>query len=234
MIRLLRALNQFRKIRTAPEADRLKYVFGTLAAMGHDRYYETRDRYLGDPSFCQLLASKPTLSERMANMDALASMPASSLGRALHEYLSDDEIDYAKFITEYDTAGLSARAGVNKKYNDRERDLHDIIHVLFGYERTRFGEAATISTQYWQGGPAGFAVIAFAGVLRYVFVRPRYAVLVLRALFGAWHRQRGVNLRAYPFEQNLHKDLTAVRQELGIAEKSQALRTVLANTRWKD
>ena len=234
MIRLLRALNHFRKIRTASEADRLSHVFATIADMGHDRYNDTRARYLGEPAFCQLLAARPTLSERIADMDALASMPENSLGRALHQYLADDEIDYAKFLTQYDDAGLSAKAGVHKKYNDRERDLHDLTHVLFSYERTRFGEAATISTQYWQGGPAGFAVIAFAGILRYVFIRPRYALLVLRALFSAYARQAGTDLRMYPFEHNLHKPLSTVRAELGIKPASPALRTVLANTRWED
>ena len=167
-------------------------------------------------------------------MDALKNMAPSSLGRALYCFVNDDGVDYAKFLAQYETAGLQARGGLFELYNNRERELHDLIHVLFGYERTRFGEAATISTQFWQGGPSGFAVIAFAGIARYLFVRPRHGLLVLRALRNAYKRQQGIDLRSYPFEQNLHKHINAVRTDLGIKPKSRALRTVLANTRWED
>ena len=234
MIRLAKALNQFRHIRTADEKDRLQYVFGTIAAMGPKRYNKTRSKYLTDGAFCKMLKARPTLTDMLTNLDALEAMPKHSLGHALFEYLSDDEIDYAKFLSQYETAGLQASGGLYEAYNNRERDLHDLIHVLFGYSRTRFGEAATISTQFWQGGPSGFAVIAFAGVLRYLFVRPRYGLLVLRALWSAWWRQRGVDLRSYPFEYNLHKPLTQIRTELGIGEKSAALCQVLRHTRWED
>lgn len=234
MIRLLRALNHFRKIRTAPEADRLTHVFGTLAAMGHRRYNKTRNHYLASPVFCELLSATPTIADYIADLPALAQMPPKSLGRTLGEFLSSGEIDYAKFLSQYSEAGLQANGGLFEAYNNRERDLHDIIHVLFGYERTRFGEAATISTQFWQGGPAGFAVIAFAGVFRYLFIRPKHAILVLRALANAWQRQRGTDLRAYPFEKSMHKPLSTIRKELGIRPKSRALRMVLENTRWED
>lgn len=234
MIRLIRALNHFRKIRTADEADRLTHVFGTIAAMGPARYNKTREKYLADPAFCELLTSKPTLSEIVSDNNTLAGYPPNSLGRALYQFLADEELDYAKFLSQYETAGLQAKGGLLECYNNRERDLHDLVHVLFGYQRTRFGEAATISTQYWQGGPSGFAVIAFAGIARYVFVRPRYALLVLRALIGAYMRQRGVDLRGYLFEKNLHKHINEVRHDLGIKPKSRALRTVLQHTRWED
>ena len=234
MIRLVRALNHFRKIRTADEVDRLTHVFGTVAAMGPARYNKTRVRYLASPAFCEMISSQPSLSDLVADQAALANYPPSSLGRLLYQFLANDNLDYAKFLSQYETAGLQATGGLFELYNNRERDLHDLIHVLFAYERTRFGEAATICTQFWQGGPSGFAVIAFAGIARYLFVRPRHALLVLRALYGAYKRQRGIDLRGYPIERNLHKHINEVRHDLGIKPKSRALRTVLENTRWKD
>ena len=235
MIRLIKALNQFRKIRTASDETRLQYVFGTIAAMGSQRYHKTQARYLSDAGFVKTITKNPTLTHQICDLDALSKFPPSSLGRSLYNFVNSDDVDYAKFLNEYDTAGLSHDGdGVLRIYNERERELHDVIHVVFGYERTRFGEAATVITQYWQGGPSGFAVMTFAGALRYFFIRPKNAWLVIRALFNVWQRQAGIDVRAYPFERNLHKHINEVRNDLGIKPKSRALRTVLANTRWED
>ena len=235
MIRLFRALNQYRQIRTANESDRLRYVFGTVAAMGADRYNSTRATYLSSPLFCELIQREPSLTNLIDDNDYLSTMPQGSLGQAIYELKQSDDVDYAKFLTQYEGAGLqTTNDGLFKTYNNRERDLHDLIHILFDYERTRFGEAATILTQYWQGGPAGFAVIAYAGVFRYAFVRPRYILLVLRAIYGAWKRQRGTDIRSYQFEFNLEKPLWQVRKEIGIKCKSRALDQVLTYTRWQD
>lgn len=235
MLRLFRALNQYRQIRTANEADRLRYVFGTVAAMGSERYNSTRSTYLSSPLFCELIQHEPGLTDKLESTDYLSTMPQGSLGQAMYELKQSKDVDYVKFLSEYEGAGLqTTNDGLLKKYNNRERDLHDLIHILFDYERTRFGEAATILTQYWQGGPSGFAVIAYAGVIRYAFVRPRYLPLVLRAIYGVWKRQRGTDIRSYQFEFSLEKPLWQVRKEIGIKPKSSALEQVLTYTRWQD
>ena len=203
--------------------------------MGDERYKKTQARYMADMDFVATITHNPTLTQQINDADSLSKHPEGSLGRLMHEFVHGGEVDYAKFLSQYDSAGLNVNgAGVLQVYNTRERELHDIIHVLFGYERTRFGEAATISTQYWQGGPSGFAVISFAGVLRYLFIRPKYGLLVLRALWSAWRRQVDVDLRGYDFEKSLHKPVETVKTELGIKPPSKALQTVLANTRWED
>lgn len=235
MIRLLKSLNHFRKIRPAEEKDRLRHVFNTMAAMGSKRYDSTRDKYLNNPKFVELVLSEPTLSDQISDIKTLKKMDKDSFGYAMYEYLADDGIDHAKFLMEYETAGLQARdGGLYEAYNNRERDLHDVIHVLFGYERTRFGEAATVVTHYWQGGSSGFAVMMFAGLVRYLFVRPRHFFTVSKAVFNVWRRQRGVELRSYPIEQSFHKPLQQIRKELGVLPKSPTLKLVLAKTRWKD
>lgn len=235
MIRILRGLNQYRKIRTAPEDERLQYVFGAVRAMGDKRVNETRNRYLSDEGFCALLTAQPRLSDIISDTNSLKKMPEGSLGRRLFEYLQDDQVDYAKYLSEYENAGLGKASGeLNDLYNSRERDLHDFFHIVFDYERTRFGEVATIATQYWQGGSSGFGLMVFAGVLRYMFVRPRRSLWVLRALYNVWYRQRGTDLRAYAFEQSLEKPLWLVRKELGVKPKSPALDIVLKLSSWKD
>lgn len=238
MIRLIKALNHFRKIRPAKEKDRLGHVFNVMAAMGNKRYISTRKKYLKDPIFTELVLSTPTLSDRIKDVEALKRMDKDSFGYAMYEYLADDTIDHSKFLAEYEIAGLQTRDdGLYEAYNNRERDLHDVIHVLFGYNRSRFGEAATVITHYWQGGTSGFAVIMFAGLVRYFFVRPLRALIVFRAVFNVWSRQRGVELRLYPIEQNFHKPLLQLREELGVLPKSPTLKLVAAHdTRsgWKD
>ena len=82
--------------------------------------------------------SKPGLSDLISEPSALAKYPPSSLARALAHFLAADELDYAKFCRNTRQPGCRLRSGLFELYNNRERDLHDLIHVLFGYERTRW------------------------------------------------------------------------------------------------
>lgn len=233
VIRLVEAIRHFRKIRGAKDNDRLGHVFDTMAAMGSKRYDKTRDKYLADPQYVELVRSSPSLSEQIADLDSLQQMDEGSFGRAMYDYLTSSGFNHGKFQAAYQTTGLqSGEHELLRAYDCRERDLHDIIHVLFGYGRTRFGEVATISTHYWQGGASGYGAISFIGVTRYAFTRPRVARLLLKALRSVWDRQKDIELRSYPFEYSLNKPLNLIQQNLNIPPKNRLLCAVLEDTGW--
>jgi len=224
VIRLVKALKHFKGVLKASEEDRLTYVFKVIATMGNKRYEKTRKAHFRNPEFVELLKLKPSLTSQINDLEFLKSLDKNSFGYAVYKFLTEEGADQDSFIKEYEEAGLHYNSvGVEKLYNERERDLHDIIHVLFGYERTFFGETSTVLTHHWQGGLSGFAVIGYAGILGFLLGRPLKTFLLLKVVFSIWNRQRKVNLRSYPLELNFNKPLNQVREELGILPKSKTL-----------
>lgn len=219
--------------RTHKGEAQLDRVFGAVREAGHERYNATRARYVASPAFVERLQQGPSLTSIISNIDMLADFPSGTLGRELHEYLTAEGLDYAKFMSEYAGSKILSDDPILTAYNDRERDLHDIIHVVFRYPRTRFGEMAAIMTQYWQGGQTGYAVIVYGGLFLYLLKKPHKAFVTLRALRSAHERQKGIDLRMYPFEHSMNKRVSSIQAELGIPAKSWALAACLAEP-WKD
>lgn len=233
MIRLVEAIRHFRKIRGAKDKDRLGHVFDTMAAMGSKRYDETRDKYLADPQYVELVRSSPSLSDQIADLDSLRHMDEGSFGRAMYEYLTSSGFNHDKFQAAYQTTGLqSGEDELLRAYDCRERDLHDVIHVLFGYGRTRFGEVATISTHYWQGGASGYGAITFIGVVRYVFTRLALLVCCSKPCVAYGIGKKALSFALTRLKRSLNKPLNVIQQNLGIPPKSRLLCAVLEDTGW--
>ena len=138
--------------------------------------------------------------------------------------MQSEEVDYAKAVADF--------GGFTDGYDSRERDMHDIIHVVFGYSRSRFGEGATIATHYWQGNSFGLAFIVFVGLVRQMLIQPSAARLMYAAIKDVYKRQRGISFHSYAFEDNLTKDIDKIREELRIPKPSPALQTVDRVSTW--
>ena len=110
--------------------------------------------------------------------------------------------------------------------------MHDIIHVVFGYSRSRFGEGATIATHYWQGNFFGLAFIVFVGLARQMLIQPSAAKVMYLAIRDVYKRQKDINFHSYVFEDNLTKDIDIIRKELRITEPTAELRIVDKAATW--
>ena len=147
-----------------------------------------------------------------------------TLGKEIYEFMQSEEVDYAKAVADF--------GGFTDGYDSRERDMHDIIHVVFGYSRSRFGEGATIATHYWQGNSFGLAFIVFVGLARQMLIQPSAAKVMYLAIRDVYKRQKGINFHSYVFEDNLTKDIDIIRKELRITEPTAELRIVDKAATW--
>jgi ubiquinone biosynthesis protein COQ4 len=224
VINFIKAVYHWSRIRKDKPVDRPKRIFKILSLFGTKRYMKTRDKFLSNPDTAALLERDKTLSVLMSNYTEFKRYKKGTLGKDIYEFMQSEEVDYAKLIADF--------GGFTDGYDARERDIHDIIHVVFGYSRSRFGEGATIATHYWQGNSFGLAFAVFMGIARQMLIQPSAAKLMYTAIRDVYKRQKGINFHAYPFEDNLTKDINTIRYELSIPSKTLAIQTVDRLSKW--
>ena len=224
MINFIKAVYHWSRIRKDKPVDRPKRIFKILNLFGTKRYMNTRDKFLSNPDTAALLKRDKTLSVLLSDYKKFKRYKKGTLGKEIYEFMQSEEVDYAKAVADF--------GGFTDGYDSRERDMHDIIHVVFGYSRSRFGEGATIATHYWQGNSFGLAFIVFVGLARQMLIQPLAARLMYTAIRDVYKRQKGINFHAYPFEDNLTKDINIIRYELKIPSKTLAIQTVDRLSKW--
>ncbi|CAN5383117.1 hypothetical protein BH10PSE2_BH10PSE2_18130 [soil metagenome] len=104
-------------------------------------------------------------------------------------------------------------------YSRRLRDVHDIWHVLTGYETDALGEACVVSFSYGQTRNLGFAFIGW-GAAREIN-RENRSIPARKAAFQAWRNGRAARwLPGLDYEALFGEPLSAARDRLGIMPAS--------------
>jgi len=233
VIRVISAWREFRHIKHVEQKDKPTHLFRVVNLLGSKRYEKTRAKALKDAEFASLLRRSEKLPDILQDMERLKKCPEGSLGKAYFDFMSSEELDYAAFLSSTEEAGFEATNELEKAFEQREKTIHDLIHVLFEYTRaSRFGEGATLATHYWQGGATGYGAVAFFGLLRVLKEQPKDAWAVLRGYASVYRRQRGVNFRMYPFETRLHQQIKDVRRELKIKPMKKWIYLCEKNSQW--
>lgn len=100
-------------------------------------------------------------------------------------------------------------------YSRRLRDVHDIWHVLTGYETDALGEACVVAFSYGQTRNAGFAFIALAAATE--IHRENRSIPARRAVLQAWRHGRAARwLPALDYEALFERPLAEARAALNI------------------
>jgi ubiquinone biosynthesis protein COQ4 len=195
-------------------------------------------RFKKSPVGKKVLANRLCLGALLHDHLYLAACPENSLGRHMLDYINQN--DFAPGDLEHSLQGITddlVKGGVKIKiFAERMRDLHDIYHVLAGFERDEFGELCVLAFAYPQQKLRSFAVIAVIIALnfgiRLIFrgIWPGQIYAALRAAFAA-----GANAAWLPgedIEAMLAEDIAILRQRLNIPEPAQ-YRHLLATLRRK-
>jgi ubiquinone biosynthesis protein COQ4 len=172
-------------------------------------------------SFMQRVSSLPGVPELMAerylasplDVDALARLPAGSLGRALAGHFRDHGFDpdyYRKVEVVSDLDWVLMRM----------RQSHDIWHVVTGIGTDRVGEIALKAFELAQTWRPMAAVITCGGLLRYLLKDPEQMGAVLAAIgHGYQLGYRAQPLLAQRWECHWERPLSSWRQALGLPEQ---------------
>lgn len=112
-------------------------------------------------------ASEPYLPNILDDHDALRRMPEGSVAQAYVEFMEREGLSAAGLVAEHDRF-----RGDRPHYDDlvewfanRQRDTHDLLHVLTGYGRDALGEQCVLAFTYSQSPSFAHLFIAYAGGL---------------------------------------------------------------------
>lgn len=191
-------------------------VIAALAGGSGQRLFR---RFRRSPRASAILQARQDLYAQLADLEGLRAMPPGSLGRTIGDWFAHEAIG----VNGLAQAAVSARSqlGTTAPASDDEQvftarllNLHDVFHVLTGYDRDLRGEAAVLSFTLAQTHNLGIAYLLL-DVMRGAGWRSEMGRLI-REGFQRGRRARG--LLDQDWEALLHRPLSALRDELGVGE----------------
>jgi ubiquinone biosynthesis protein COQ4 len=240
-LRLRRALSELRALMADPDdTDRAVSV---IYALGGDEFERSFQRFAASPSGRALLAERPSLLVALSDREALARLPAESLGRAYLSYLEENGFEPGGLLEVQSRVeeswrreeGFPALDPARAWFRDRTLLVHDLFHLVTGYGTDELGEAALLAFSLAQLGGRGQALLTFGAALE------TWRVLGWRWLaydFRAWRRgRRAAWLVALPWEELLPLRVETVRRLAGVSDACEThpggvLRGPLEEPRW--
>lgn len=185
-------------------------VGDALGGMSDERHLQ---RLRSSRAGRELIDRRESLADALADDAALAAMEPASLGRSYLDFKRRHGLDVRKLLESQhamsrDYADLDP---VRRWLNDRLTVLHDLWHILCGYDATTAGESALMCFSLPQRVNDRALPIFVAMSVSTGKIRPRNAVEAIR------RGRRAVYLTEQPFEQLLAEPLATVRQQLHIA-----------------
>ena len=210
----LKALRAFRRL--VRDKEDTAQVFEIMRALSGRSIRRGYDRMLGTWEGGRQAFLREELAHKLDDPAWLARVGPGTVGAAYHAFR-----ERMGFTAE----GLAEEArkvapAVDAQhpviwYSRRIRDVHDVWHVLTGYETDALGEACVVSFSHAQTGNLGFAFIGLgaAGEIR----RENHDVPARRAVLQAWRIGRKARwLPGLDYEALFALPLETARERLGI------------------
>jgi ubiquinone biosynthesis protein COQ4 len=215
-IQPLVALRAMRDLLANPDDTAL--VFRIIRALSGNSFERLYQRILAHPSGNIVLNEKRDILPVLQDRERLRALPAGTLGR-----------EYARFL---DSEGISAEGLVDASedhldepvflddrarcLSNRLRDIHDLWHVVTGYQRDLFGEHALLAFSYAQTRNPGIGFIVVMAALRRW--REGAKEVIPFAWEGFQRGRRAESLVAADWEGFLELPLSEVRRRLNVED----------------
>jgi ubiquinone biosynthesis protein COQ4 len=195
-------------------------VFRIMRALNGDNSHRNYRRLIATPEGGRLAYRRVELAPRLCDRAWIDSLPAGSVGAAYRRFL--DRTGYsADGLVDLSVADGAYPPDVEHPFawfGRRERDIHDIWHVLTGYEADEpLGEACLVAFSFAQTGGLGWAFIGLGAALKSLRITGNAAFA--RAVWEGWrHGRRASWLHLEDYEALMHEPIDAARERLRIAE----------------
>ncbi len=216
--RPLKALHHFRKL--IADKEDTEQVFHIIASLRSRKAWKIAHNFWQSEKGQRVLGTERRLIDILDDHDALKQLPAGTVGRAYVDFMEREglsaaglEAEYAKFTE----AGSRFEDGIDR-YGDRQRDTHDMLHILTGYGRDALGEQCVLAFTYAQNRSLGIGFIAYAG--GWELKRRAAPSAPIFAAIREGHRigNAAKNIVHEDIEALLREPLVDARKRLGIAE----------------
>lgn len=150
------------------------------------------------------------------DLSPLAHCPEGSLGYALHRLILDN--GYDPEVLNRDDIGLDQLPHVLHYLNARILQMHEVWHLVAGYETTGTGEIAISGFQLAQFGHNYSAMFLAAVMAIGTFKEPRAFNVLLQVIFEGWrHGRQTPWMMDIPWEAEWDSQLDDIRAKYGIS-----------------
>jgi ubiquinone biosynthesis protein COQ4 len=214
-------LTAFRALRRLlANGDDTVQVFRIMRALNGDTSHRNYRRLIGSPEGGRLAYRRLELAPRLCDRGWIDSFPEGTVGAAYRSFLDR---------TGYSADGLAEVSVEDAPYPEdlehpyawfgrRDRDVHDIWHVLTGYEADEpLGEACLVAFSYAQTGGLGWAFIGAGAALKSLRITGH--TYFARAVWeGLRHGRRADWLHSEDYEALMAEPLDSARARLRIAD----------------
>jgi ubiquinone biosynthesis protein COQ4 len=205
--------------RLLANGDDTEQVFRIMRALNGDVTQRNYRRLLTIPAGGAIAYKRVELAERLTDRAWIDSFAQGSVGAAYRDFLD---------ATGYSADGLVevsmtefANAQVEHPYTwmgRRERDIHDLWHVITGYKADEhLGEACLVAFSYAQTGGLGWAFIGLGAALKSLRITGKTDFF--KAVIEGYRRGKQAGwLHGEDYETLLAEPLDQVRRRLNIGE----------------
>jgi len=171
---------------------------------------------LGNPQADAML--KDRYLSPVPDVEELGSLPDGTLGREFVRYLVDNDLD-ANLLRESAFIPAHRARGEDEGYlAARGFQLHDLFHVLTGYDTTPLGEVRVVSFTVAQTPAPYPAMIIATRPLQMVLYKPELLPVVMDAITEGWALgRRAKPLMGVHWEEYWESPLSDLRQAYGLA-----------------
>ena len=216
--RPLKALRHFRKlIANKEDTEQVFHIFEALPRKG---VIDDARRFCESETGRRLIRTEAWLPSILDDHATLSALPAGTVGRAYVDFMESEGLTAAGLVEESEKMARGKRRFDDQLqwYFNRQRDTHDMLHVLTGYGRDALGEQCVLAFTYGQNKSFGNIFIAYAGGYE-VKRRLRSDVPIFGALReGPGHGAAAANLVEEDIVRLLAEPIADARRRLNIGE----------------
>ena len=199
------------------DPDDTSKVFALIDALSGRSFERVFARFANSESGARLLVERPSLVDTLEDREMLASLPAGSFGRTYLDFVSREQISAGGLIdaSEGRTDPDPAIPEEFTWFGSRLRDMHDLWHVVTGYNRDLVGEASLLAFTYAQTRNRGIGVIVLAAYVKAGREAPNARSMIRE---GYRRGKRAAWLPAQDWESLLRLPLHEVRERLAVGD----------------
>ena len=208
------ALQAIRRLIADPE--RTHEVFTIIRALSGPALQNGFKRFAATEAGQKVLREEIDLLDTLQNHRLLQTMPANSLGRHYLHFVTAENLSAGELVDASSSGEIDQLEGDLARFATRQRDMHDLWHVLTGYGRDTLGELCLLSFTYAQTRNRGVGFICLVGAQK---LCQEYGRGVYRAAWRAYRDgKEAAWLPAQDWEALLAMPIDEVRLSLGIGQ----------------
>ncbi len=206
------------------DATRITVGVAALGAVVHESFGEIAENHAQNHPGARAALTKPLPGR--TDLKILGKCPEGSLGKTLYKMVVENGYDLE--VLDREALGLSELPTSLAYLNTRILQMHDVWHLVAGYQTTGTHEVAISSFQLAQFGHNYSSMFLATVSAVTILNKPQGFSLLMQLISEAWlHGRETPAMMDIEWEQEWEKTLPEIRQQHGIPTYSSILPATL-------